>query len=163
MKSSRRRTLSGCGCVARGALSRQCTRASGCATTRRWSWARSSSSCSASQPERRLLPVLNRPRRDGATGRRVVALAKNPPDAGMPEQLIGTVVHYFKGPSVAIVRLTDGELALGDRVRFHGHTTELTPQVASMELKHTKVARARAADEARGQVGQRARQPHQLL
>ena len=51
----------------------------------------------------------------------------------MPEQLIGTVVHFFKGPSVAVVRLTDGELAVGDRVRFHGHTTEFTEQVNSME------------------------------
>src|SRR3989441_2539155 len=37
----------------------------------------------------------------------------------MPEQLIGTVVHYFKGPSVAVVRVTEGALAVGDRIRFH--------------------------------------------
>src|SRR5207253_8288536 len=42
----------------------------------------------------------------------------------MPEQLIGTVVHYFKGPSVAVVRVTEGALAVGDRIRFHGHTTD---------------------------------------
>jgi len=34
----------------------------------------------------------------------------------MPEQLIGTVVHYFKGPSVAVVRVTEGTLAVGDRI-----------------------------------------------
>src|SRR3989475_7336517 len=51
----------------------------------------------------------------------------------MPEQLIGTVVHYFKGPSVAVVRVTEGELAVGDQVRFHGHTTDFSEQIASME------------------------------
>ena len=44
----------------------------------------------------------------------------------MPEQLIGTVVHYFKGPSVAVVRVTEGTLSVGDRVHFHGHTTDFT-------------------------------------
>src|SRR6266851_479378 len=38
----------------------------------------------------------------------------------MPEQRVGTVVHYFKGPSVAVVRLTEGTLAVGERIRFHG-------------------------------------------
>src|SRR6266702_1208113 len=33
----------------------------------------------------------------------------------MPEQPVGTVVHYFKGPSVAVVRVTAGELAVGDQ------------------------------------------------
>ena len=81
----------------------------------------------------------------------------------MPEQLVGTVVHYFKGPSVAVVRLTDGELAVGDRVRFHGHTTDFTEQVASMEVDHKKVERARAGEEVAIQVTDRARQHDQVL
>ena len=81
----------------------------------------------------------------------------------MPEQLIGTVVHYFKGPSVAIVRLSDGELGVGDRVRFHGHTTEFTAQVGSMELNHAKVDRAKAGEEVAIQVTDRARQHDQVF
>ncbi len=77
----------------------------------------------------------------------------------MPEQLIGTVVHYFKGPSVAVVRLTDGELAVGDHVRFHGHTTDFTEQVTSMEVSHQRVERAKAGDEVAIQIVDRAR-PH---
>ena len=92
----------------------------------------------------------------------MVALAGTP-GGSMPEQLIGTVVHYFKGPSVAIVRLTDGELALGDRVRFHGHTTEFTAQVGSMEVNHTKVERAKAGEEVAIQVTDRARQHDQVF
>src|SRR5437879_3709837 len=52
----------GCGCAAQGARSQPCTRASGCATTRRWSWERSTSACCGSPPGRRPLPVPNRPR-----------------------------------------------------------------------------------------------------
>jgi len=34
-----------------------------------------------------------------------------------------------------VVRVTEGALAVGDRIRFHGHTTDFTEQVASMEVK----------------------------
>jgi len=81
----------------------------------------------------------------------------------MPEQLIGTVVHYFKGPSVAVVRLTDGELAVGDRVRFHGHTTEFTEQVTSMEVDHKKVERTKAGEEVAIQVTDRTRHHDQVF
>ena len=81
----------------------------------------------------------------------------------MPEQVIGTVVHYFKGPSVAVVRVTEGELAVGDQVRFHGHTTDFSEQVTSMEVNHQKVDRARPGDEVAIQVTDRARQHDQVL
>ena len=81
----------------------------------------------------------------------------------MPEQLVGTVVHYFKGPGVAIVRLTEGELAVGDRVRVHGHTTDFTEQIASMELDHKRVERAGAGQEVAIKVSDRARQHDQVL
>lgn len=81
----------------------------------------------------------------------------------MPEQLVGTVVHYFKGPSVAVVRLTEGELAVGDQVRLHGHTTDFTEQIASMEVNHQKVERARAGEEVAIKVTDRTRQHDQVF
>lgn len=81
----------------------------------------------------------------------------------MPEQLVGTVSHYFKGPSVAIVRVTDGELAVGDRIRFHGHTTDFTEQLTSMEVNHQKVERARAGEEVAIQVTDRTREHDQVF
>ncbi|HEX4575700.1 MAG TPA: hypothetical protein VH158_11250 [Gemmatimonadales bacterium] len=81
----------------------------------------------------------------------------------MPEQLVGTVVHYFKGPGVAIVRLAEGELTVGDRVRFHGHTTDFTEQIASMELDHKKADRAGAGQEVAIKVNDRARQHDQVF
>jgi putative protease len=81
----------------------------------------------------------------------------------MPEQLVGTVLHYFRGPSVAVVRVTEGELAVGDRIRFHGHTTEFTEQLTSMEVDHRKVERATAGQEVAIQVTDRAREHDQVL
>lgn len=81
----------------------------------------------------------------------------------MSEQPIGTVVHYFKGPSVAVVRVTDGTLAVGDRVRFHGHTTDFTEQIGSMEVNHQKVPLANAGDEVAIQVTDRTREHDQVF
>ncbi len=75
----------------------------------------------------------------------------------MPEQEIGAVTHYFDKPKVAIVKLT-GPVAVGDQLRFHGHTTEFTENVTSMELDHKKVESAKAGDEIAIQVVGRARQ-----
>jgi translation elongation factor EF-1alpha len=79
------------------------------------------------------------------------------------EQLVGTVVHHFKGPSVAVVRITAGELAPGDRVRFHGHTTDFTEEVTSMEVEHQRVERARAGEEVAIRVTGRTREHDQVF
>ena len=81
----------------------------------------------------------------------------------MPEQLVGTVVHFFKGPSVAVVRVTEGTLAVGESIRFHGHTTDFTEQIGSMEVNHQKVPLARTGDEVAIQVTDRARQHDQVF
>jgi putative protease len=77
----------------------------------------------------------------------------------MPEQEIGLVTHYFDHPHVAVIKLTDGTLAVGDRIRFHGHTSEFAETVTSMEVDHRKVERAQVGDEVAVQVVARAR-PH---
>jgi putative protease len=77
----------------------------------------------------------------------------------MAEQLVGTVTHFFKGPSVAVVKITEGEIAVGDEVHFVGHTTDFTERVTSMEVEHKKVETAKVGDEIAIQVVERAR-PH---
>lgn len=81
----------------------------------------------------------------------------------MPEQQIGSVVHYFGGPSVAVVKVETGELAIGDKIRFLGHTTDLTEVVASMEVDHKKVERAHVGDEVAVQVVSRVRHHDKVL
>lgn len=77
----------------------------------------------------------------------------------MTEQEIGSVTHYFDRPGVAVIKLTAGEIAVGDTVRFLGHTSDFTEQVTSMEVDHQTVSRASAGDEVAVKVIARAR-PH---
>jgi translation initiation factor IF-2 len=81
----------------------------------------------------------------------------------MPEDLVGTVLHFFKGPSVAMVQLTAGELAVGDRVHIQGHTTDFTTAITSMQVNHQPVQRAQAGSEVAIQVSDRARPKDQVF
>jgi putative protease len=80
----------------------------------------------------------------------------------MAEQLVGIVTHFFKGPGVAIVKVTEGHIAVGDKLHFVGHTTDFTETVTSMEVEHKKVERAEDGDEIAVQVIDRARQHDQV-
>jgi translation initiation factor IF-2 len=51
---------------------------------------------------------------------------------------IGQVTHYFNHIGVAVLQL-NGELKVGDTVRFVGHAHEFTQTVTSMEIEHKKV------------------------
>lgn len=74
----------------------------------------------------------------------------------MPEQEIGVVTHYFDHPHVAVVQLS-GEVAVGDTLRFHGHTTEFSETLASMEVDHAPIERAGAGTEVAMKVEGRTR------
>jgi translation elongation factor EF-1alpha len=64
----------------------------------------------------------------------------------MAEQRIGEVMKFFSKPSVAAVKITDGEIRVGDMIKFTGHTTDLTMALDSMEVNNQKVLRAVAGD-----------------
>jgi putative protease len=64
----------------------------------------------------------------------------------MGEQRIGEVVKFFSKVGVAAVKITGGEISLGDTLKFTGHTTDLTMPLDSMEVNNQKVARAVAGD-----------------
>ena len=64
----------------------------------------------------------------------------------MAEKRIGEVMKYFAKPSVAAVKITDGAIAVGDTIRFTGHTTDLTMALDSMEVNNQKVPRALVGD-----------------
>lgn len=64
----------------------------------------------------------------------------------MAEKRIGEVVKYFSKPSVAAVKITDGEIVVGDTIKISGHTTDLTMALDSMEVNNQKVPRALAGD-----------------
>ncbi len=64
----------------------------------------------------------------------------------MAEQRIGEIVKFFSKPSVAAVKITAGEVSVGDALKFSGHTTDFTQVVDSMEVNNQKVAKAGVGD-----------------
>jgi hypothetical protein len=64
----------------------------------------------------------------------------------MADQRIGEVMKFFAKPSVAAVKITDGEISVGDTIKFTGHTTDLTMALDSMEVNNQKVPKAAVGD-----------------
>ena len=60
----------------------------------------------------------------------------------MAEQKVGEVVKFFSKLGVAAVKITDGEVRIGDTLKFTGHTTDLAMPLDSMEVNNQKVLRA---------------------
>ena len=80
----------------------------------------------------------------------------------MDEQLVGKVTHYFGGPRVAAVEVTDTELRVGDTIRITGHTSNFTQEVESLEIDHKPVETAGIGDHVGIQLVDRAR-PNDLV
>lgn len=64
----------------------------------------------------------------------------------MAERKIGEVIKFFSKPSVAAVKITEGDVAAGDSVRFSGHTTDFTDVIQSMEVDNKSVPKAVAGE-----------------
>ncbi|MCD6153100.1 MAG: hypothetical protein J7J07_04230 [Syntrophobacterales bacterium] len=64
----------------------------------------------------------------------------------MAEKKIGEVVKFFAKPSVAAVKVTSGELNIGDTVRFTGHTTDFEEKLDSMEIDNEQIEKAVEGD-----------------
>jgi translation elongation factor EF-1alpha len=64
----------------------------------------------------------------------------------MAEQEIGVVTHYFGHIKVAAIKLTSGELRVGDSIRIKGHTTDVTTPINSMQINHASVQIGKAGD-----------------
>ena len=64
----------------------------------------------------------------------------------MAETEIGKVTHYFDHISVAVLALT-GTIAVGDSVRFAGHSGEFQQQVTSLQIDRKEVTSAKQGDD----------------
>lgn len=64
----------------------------------------------------------------------------------MVEEKVGEVVKFFAKPCVAAIKVTDGELKIGDTMRITGHTTDITSMVESMEADNQQIEKAVAGD-----------------
>ena len=81
----------------------------------------------------------------------------------MAEEKIGEVVKFFAKPSVAAVKITDGELKLGDTVKFTGHTTDFEEKIDSLEVDNEKVEKAVVGDYIGIKVKERVRPGDEML
>jgi U32 family peptidase len=63
------------------------------------------------------------------------------------EEKIGVVTDYLNRRGVAVIRLTDGDLHIGDQVHITGRTTEHTQGVESLQIEHEAVAEASRGSE----------------
>jgi hypothetical protein len=59
-------------------------------------------------------------------------------EAFMTEHQVGKVTHYFDHIQVAVLALAE-VLRVGDTIHFHGHSTDFTQKVESMQLEHKGV------------------------
>lgn len=64
----------------------------------------------------------------------------------MPETEIGKVTHYFDHINVAVLALT-GPLKVGETIHIHGHSTDFTQTVTSLQIEHKPVQSAKKGDD----------------
>jgi putative protease len=76
----------------------------------------------------------------------------------MSEVQVGVIVKFFAKPSVAALEVTQGPIKTGDTLRYHGHTTEFTERVGSMQIDNKPVEEAKAGDLIGLKVSQRVRE-----
>jgi len=81
----------------------------------------------------------------------------------MAEQLIGKVTHYFGKARVAAIKITDGQLSVGDTIRVVGHTSDFTQPVESIQIDRAPVESAKVGDEIGIQVIEHAREHDEVF
>jgi len=64
----------------------------------------------------------------------------------MVEEKIGIIEHFFTNINVAAIKITDGELKIGDTIHFVGANTDFTHIVDHMEINRVAVQVAKKGD-----------------
>jgi putative protease len=59
------------------------------------------------------------------------------------EKKIGEIAHYFSKIGVATIKLTDGDLKVGDTIHIKGHTSDFTQNVESIQIEHKDIQEAK--------------------
>jgi len=76
----------------------------------------------------------------------------------MVEEKIGIVEHFFTNISVAAIKITDGELKVGDTIHIVGAHTDFTQKVDRMEIERSPIEVAKPGDAIGIKVNDRARE-----
>jgi putative protease len=81
----------------------------------------------------------------------------------MVEEKIGVVEHYFDKISVAAIRITDGELRVGDKIHIKGHTSDFEQMIDSIQIEHASVESAKQGDSIGIKVSERVREHDEVF
>ncbi|MCK4348431.1 MAG: hypothetical protein KAW47_07425 [Thermoplasmatales archaeon] len=65
----------------------------------------------------------------------------------MVEEKIGIIEHFFTNISVAAIKITDGELKVGDTIHVVGATTEFKQKIDRMEIDRKPVETVKPGDD----------------
>lgn len=81
----------------------------------------------------------------------------------MAEELVGVVTHYFGKARVAAIKITDGQLDVGDTIHIVGHTSDFTQKIDSMEIERAPIQSAKVGDEIGVRVAEHAREHDEVF
>jgi len=76
----------------------------------------------------------------------------------MVEEKIGIVEHFFTNVNVAAVKVTNGELKIGDIIHFVGSTTDFKQKIDSMQIDRKSVEIVKSGDDVGIKVKDRVRE-----
>ena len=76
----------------------------------------------------------------------------------MVEEKIGIVEHFFTNVSVAAIKITDGELKIGDNIHIVGAHTDFKQKIDSMQIDRSPVQIVKVGDEVGIKVKDRVRE-----
>jgi putative protease len=85
--------------------------------------------------------VVKKPARKSTKAKKTIKTIKKP-----KENVIGTITHYFPKVQAAVIKLK-AAVAIGDTLKFKGHTTDFTQSVTSMQIDHVTVTAAKKGEE----------------
>jgi putative protease len=76
----------------------------------------------------------------------------------MVEEKIGVVEHFFTNVCVAAIRITSGELKVGDTIHIVGATTDFKQKIDSMQIDRNPVQSVKTGDDVGIKVKERVRE-----
>jgi len=76
----------------------------------------------------------------------------------MVEEKIGVIIHFFTNVNVAAIKITAGELKVGDTIHIVGAHTDFKQRIDSMEINRNPVQMVQAGDDVGIKVKERTRE-----
>ena len=76
----------------------------------------------------------------------------------MVEEKIGVVEHFFTNVGVAAIKITNGELKIGDTIHIVGAHTDFTKKIDSMQIDRNPVESVKTGDDVGIKVKDRVRE-----